>query len=82
MGPDLELPRGNQNMEALIIIIIGKTAFFQPYPSLEDSANGIRFYFFGFRNNILSRVRGCVTNNNGFWTGFIGTMFYKLSYSQ
>jgi hypothetical protein len=31
---------------------------------------------------IMSRVRGSVTNNNGFWIGFINTFFYNLSYLQ
>jgi hypothetical protein len=58
-----------------INIIIGRTAVFEPWPSLEDSAifvysllcvvnQTIRFYFFGFRNStfLQSKIVSLASN--------------------
>jgi hypothetical protein len=51
------LPQSHQwPLSSITITIIGKTALFEPWPSLGDSARfvfnqTIGFHFFGFRNN-------------------------------
>jgi hypothetical protein len=50
-------------MDGPFIIIIGKRALFEPYPSVEDSARFVNslelgFHFFGFcNNNFFYRAR-------------------------
>lgn len=55
--------------------------------TLENSiSNSIRFYIFfivlELQILILSRVYGSITNDNGYWTGFIDSLFYDDLYSQ
>jgi hypothetical protein len=53
------------------INIIGKTAIFEPQPSLEDSASFVSsirpsgFHFFGFRNNIFFLQRFASNRQSG-----------------
>jgi hypothetical protein len=50
---------GRQFICLLFIIIIGKTALFEPQPSFEDSARFDHFHLFGFCNSNFFAEQGC-----------------------